>query len=163
MDDSVFIGLSSAWQAFERSRNRGGHDAIAVRLRLNVERSHVVRCPGTEFGMQDSRDGLIPGEQLPEGGRRFDVGVVARRLRETAEVTFVGPYAHGPRGDQFLYLSWRTPGTTRNWVSRSKFRLTSLRWEELVAADRVGDVFAFDASGNMMKATVPVEWRREPR
>ena len=110
--------------------------------------------------MHDSQGVLIPGERLSNGSRRFDIGVVARRLLETGAITFVGPYVQGPASDQFLYLSWRTPGSAKDWVSRSKFRLTSLSWDEMVAADCVGDVFAFDAT-NPPKGTLPLDWRRE--
>lgn len=165
MEDLSFTGLEAAWQAFHRSRNRDGYDAVSVRLRLSAVPFDVVESPrhGAEFGMQDATGELIPGELLPDGHVRFDVGVVARRLRETGAISFVGPYAHGPAGDQFLYLNWRKPGTGNDWVSRRKLRLTSLSWDELLAADQRGDSFAFDATGRMGHSTVPVEWKREKR
>jgi len=164
LDDASFAGLDAASQAFHRSRNRDGYDAVSVRLRLSAVPFDDARFPqhtGTEFGMQDAKGELIPGELLPDGHVLFDVGVVGRRLRETKAITFVGPYAHGPAGDQFLYLNWRKPGTGNDWVSRRKLRLTSVLWDELLAADHLGDAFAFDATGRMGHGSVPVEWRRE--
>ncbi|MGH2634148.1 MAG: DUF5990 family protein [Tepidiformaceae bacterium] len=165
MEDPSFAGLAAAWQAFDRSRNREGYEAVSVRLRLSLTPFDTAEFPelvGTEFGMQDSKGDLIPGERLPGGRIRFDVGVVARRQRETGVVTFIGPYAHGPAGDEFLYLNWRKPGGGKDWVWRRKFRLTALSWDALVAADAARDLFAFDGTGRMGHSTVPVEWQRGP-
>lgn len=164
MSDDAFAGLAAARVVFARSRNREEHEWVAVRLRLSLLPYDVRQFPelaGTKFGMQDSGGRLLIPREEGAGRMVFDVGVLARRNRLTGAVSFLGPYAHGPAGDQFLYLNWRKPEMPGEWVWRRKFRLTSLAWEELVAADAAGETFAFDGTGRPGHNTAPVDWKRE--
>ncbi len=166
MENGQFAGLSAAWQAFERSRNRESHEAVRLRLRLSLLPYDVTEFPeleGAEFGMQDLKGTLIRPEERDDGRSMFEVGVVARRNRTNGTVSILGPYAHGPAGDEFLYLNWRVPGRSTQWIWRRKFRLTSLDWGEIVTADANGEVFSFDGTGRTGHNTARINWQREPR
>lgn len=139
---------------------------MSLRLRLSLLPYDVAEFPeleGAEFGMQDAKGTLIKPEERNDGRSVFEVGVVARRNRTTGTVTFLGPYAHGPAGDEFLYLNWRVPGTSGPWIWRRKFPLTWLDWDEIVKAEAQREVFGFDGTGRTGHDTARINWQREPR
>ena len=154
-------GLAQAWKAFERSRDHAECDAVAVRLCVTTDPSVAAQHPdlaGTEFGMQDRNGDLQYGTPLPGGRLGYQAGIVAKRHRGSGAVRFVGPYASGPAGDEFVYMSWRVPGVAA-WTMRLKLRLTALVWEELVAADANRQTFSADVTGRLPHDnTKPVGW-----
>jgi len=165
-DDSRWAGLAEARAMLERSRPRTGFEGCELRLRLLLTPYSTTEFPeleGADFGMQDKKGVLIPGELRAEGRWSFEVGALARRQMATGVVTFLGPYVHGPAGDEFFYLNWRAPEAAPNsWTWRRKYRLTSLTWEEVAAAFAAGHAFEADGSGRTGHNTAPVEWRPVP-
>ncbi len=158
-----FAGLDEAFVAFERSKNRTVHESVAVRLRLHLIPFDTAKFPelvGAEFGMANKSGVLLLPEITDEGRFLFRVGVVASRNKESGQVTFLGPYAHGRPGDEFLYLNWRKDGTPGPWLWRRKFSLRSLTWDELVEADGLDDSFSFDATGRRGHDSTPITWLR---
>ncbi len=164
--DSRWRGLAEARTTFERSRPRDAFDGHELRLRLLLSPYPTTEFPeleGTEFGMQDKKGVIIPGELLPSGHWCFEVGACARRHRETGAITFLGPYIHGPAGDEFLYLNWRKPDAPANtWIWRRKWRVTSLSWDEIAAATTTGAHFEHDGTGQAGHNTAPIDWRLAP-
>lgn len=162
---SEWIGLDEARQSLERSRPRASFEGVDLRLVLELIPPGADEFPelaGTEFGMQDRKGLLIHGTPTDGGGRRFEVGAVARRNLVTGAVNFLGPYVHGPSGSEFLYLNWRRPNAPPNeWVWRRKFPLAPITWEAAVEAALAGAAFFADGTGRRAHATVPVEWRRQ--
>lgn len=156
-------GLNEAWKAFERTRDHADCDAVAVSLRVLCDPSVAAAAQpnlGTcEFGMQD-RDGNLQLGTEKEGGKlRYRAGIIAKRNRITGIVRFVGPYASGPAGDEFVYMSWREPGATASTM-RLKLRVTALPWDDLIDADAKHRVFVYDATGRLPNAnTKPVLWQ----
>jgi hypothetical protein len=156
------LGLADAWKAFERTRDRADCDAVAVRLTVSCDprpaaAEHGI-APGWQFGMQDRGNAVYAGVAIDGERWEFQIGVVAKRNRSTGEVRFVGPFAHGTAGDEFLYLNWR-PETGTGWAMRIKMPLTPLCWEQLVEADAAGTSFHFDATGRAPHYRRQVEWQ----
>lgn len=60
------------------------------------------------------------------------------RRRADGRPDFLGPFAHGPAGDRFLYLSWgvQQPGGDLEMFRRLKVRLGHLDWSVLEDAAR---------------------------
>ncbi len=164
--DSRWQGLAEARASLERTRPRDAFEGHELRLRLLLTPYSTTQFPeleGAQFGMQDKKGVLFPGELLPTGQWCFEVGAFARRHRETGALTFLGPYIHGPVGDEFLYLNWRAPDATANtWVWRRKWRVTSLTWDAIAAAAAAGAHFEHDGTGQIAHTTAPIEWRLQP-
>ena len=160
--DGRFRGLPDAQRAFERSRNRDAYEALPVYLRLFLRPYDTARFPellDAEFGMQDGKGVLLAGELQPDGRFLFEVAVVARRHRKSGALMFLGPYAHGTAGDQFLYLNWRVRGvTTNNWIWRRKVSLRSLDWRRIQESEAAGRAFEFDATGRTGHDRTPFQW-----
>ncbi len=156
-------GLNEAWKAFERTRDHADCDAVGVSLRVlcdpGVASAAQPILAGCDFGMQD-RDGNLHAGTEREGGKlRYRAGVVAKRNRTTGAIRFVGPYASGPAGEEFVYMSWRQPGATA-WTMRIKLLLQSLTWDEMIDADTKHRAFVYDATGRLPHAnTKTVLWQ----
>jgi hypothetical protein len=155
-------GLAEAWNGFERTRDHADCDAVSVRLRITGDDSVVAKIPelaGSEFGLQDRSESLMAGTPQPDGKLAYECGIVAKRHRITGVIRFVGPYACGPAGDEFLYVSFRNPGTKNAWIIRLKLRLTNLTWDDMMAAEAKGETFSADISGRTpAHGTRPVPW-----
>ena len=107
----------------------------SVRLRI-VYRGD--RLPGWrggpgDFGVQDKSNGLSPGVAGDGGTVIFDLSVEVKSGNAAAPV-FVGPLAHGPPRERFLYLSWRD--ATGAYARRLKLPLGAIGWRDIAAARR---------------------------
>jgi hypothetical protein len=154
-------GLADAWKAFERTRDRAECDAVAVRLYVHGDDSALAVHPdlaSAEIGLQDRDEALMPGTRRPDGKLGYDCGVVAKKHRTTGVIRFIGPYVHGPAGDEFLYVSFRNR-TTKAWIIRLKLRLMGLHWNDVVSADTKGQTFSADISGRTPAHSMrPMSW-----
>jgi hypothetical protein len=83
------------------------------------------------FGAQDKDEALHHGAIGADGGVTFDLQVEVKPETAGAPV-FVGPFAHGPAGGRFLYLSWRN--RTGEYAQRFKLPLGSITWADIRAA-----------------------------
>src|SRR5215203_5218746 len=131
-------GLNEAWKAFERTRDHTDCDAVAVHLRVICDpavaaSTHGILA-GCDFGMQDRDGKLHAGTRQEDGKLLYKAGTVAKRNRTSGDLRFVGPYASGPAGEEFVYMSWRQPGASA-WTMRIKLQLQSLAWDAMVDAD----------------------------
>jgi hypothetical protein len=86
-----------------------------------------------DFGVQDKSDGLSAGVAGEGGSVIFDLSVELKPGHAAAPV-FVGPLAHGPPGERFLYLSWRNAAGA--YARRLKLPLGSIGWSDIAAARR---------------------------
>ena len=161
MESQSFDGLAESWRAAERTRDFRDCESLPVKLRLHCDPGVVgathAELQGTDFGMQDRGGNWLEGRAGADSTRVFDVAVVAMRHRDTGRLRFVGPYAQGPAGDEFIYLNWKIDGQP-GWVWRIKMPLTPLTWEQVAAADAAGQCLEFDATGRIPHDRVPVVW-----
>ena len=70
----------------------------------------------------------LPSLQVADGERMivFDFTLAVKPGRDGAP-NFTGPFASGPAGDRFVYLSWRSiPRGV--WINRIKARLADIDW-----------------------------------
>lgn len=129
-----------------------GERSIRVRVRLAAPPPRA--CAGyadIEGGLQ-RKDEVLPGEVGADGLPRFAGELRARRDNATGAPIFLGPFAFGPPGGRFLYVSWSAvqparPDAGRAMFRRAKVPLGGITWgqvEEL--AGRPGAV---------LEATVP--------
>lgn len=97
-------------------------------------------------------------------GADFKVG----RQRDGSP-NFLGPYAHGPVGDRFVYLSWGVKSGGRfAMFRRLKLRLGHLTWRQIERSRASGEPIRVtlkltDAHGGPLCATPPathVKWER---
>jgi len=97
---------------------------MAGELKLRViSRRAPDRVEGraTEFGLQDKKKVLRPGEPFGDGQLVFDVDVGVE-LELGAEPRFRGPLVHGKSGAYHLYIGWRHAGADV-WINRLKVAL----------------------------------------
>jgi hypothetical protein len=105
-----------------------------VRLLLTCQNPPPATSEGrpAEFGLQDARQVLHPGDLLPDGGLRFELDVTVKPRAATGAPAFSGPFVHGPAIGRFLYLGWRRIGAP-NYIRRYKVPLATITWETLAA------------------------------
>ena len=117
------------------------------------------------FGAQDKDEALHHGAIGPDGHVTFDLQVEVKPETTGAPI-FVGPFAHGPAGKRFLYLSWRN--RTGEYAQRFKLPLGSITWADLHAARRadqplLGEVIDLQpratTTGANIGGTRPIVWK----
>ena len=108
-----------------------------IDFRLRYDGAGPVHWSGgpEHFGLQDKAELLHAGAADPDGGVSFDFTLEAKSGSSAAPV-FVGPFAHGPAGGRFLYLSWRN--RTGEYAQRLKIPLASIGWAEIKRAREGG-------------------------
>lgn len=111
------------------------------------------------LGLQDDKEQLHGGRQGADGKLAFDFTLKVKQGPDPDRPIFTGPFAHGPRNERFVYLSWqRTDGP--GYVNRIKIRLTDIDWPLVRAAQTSGRSLITDASGRAAGGgRVPVAWR----
>jgi hypothetical protein len=116
------------------------------------------------FGVQDKDDRLMPATPLPDGGVAFDFSLVVA-VNDAGAPDFAGPFAHGPRGGRFVYLSWRN--ATGAYAQRFKLPLdtvTAALIDQALGAGRpitgtlVIDRQRATKTGANVGGTRPIEW-----
>jgi hypothetical protein len=138
-----------------------------VRLRVVYRGTGPVFWSGgpEHFGAQDKDEALHHGVVGPDGSVTFDLRVDVKPEGAGAPV-FVGPFAHGPAGGRFLYLSWRN--RTGEYAQRFKLPLGSITWTQIRAArqtDRplLGEVIDLQpratTTGANIGGTRQVDWK----
>ena len=104
----------------------------------------------TEFGIQDKKKLLEPGE-LIKSGLSFTVTATAKNDDGVAK--FSGPFIHrGNGGKQHLYIGWRYLGD-ETWINRLKVQL-EMPWSlaaKAVANDLVLRVDAYGPEWGVLK------------
>ncbi len=96
-------------------------------MRVEVLGTLCPVLPGVTVGIQ--RRAEVVEEQPADGGdRRWLIEV------EVKDGDFRGPYAHGRRGERFLYLSWQSPVSGR--FRRAKLMLAAVPPAVLAAAQQ---------------------------
>lgn len=110
------------------------------------------------FGLQDKKGGMHDGVPGSDGLTRFDLTLSVATAPDGAP-DFGGPFASGPRGERFVYLSWqRTNGA--GFMNRIKVRLKDIDWALIRAAQADGKRLEADLQGATTGGgTRPVEWR----
>ena len=117
------------------------------------------------FGAQDKDEALHRGDVGPDGSVTFDLRVEVKPEGHGAPV-FVGPFAHGPAGKRFLYLSWRN--RTGEYAQRFKLPLGSITWAAIHAARQadgplLGEVIDLQpratTTGANIGGTRPIVWK----
>ena len=94
----------------------------------------------TEFGLQDKKQVVHPGQAQADGSVHYEFEVQVKRNEATDAPRFLGPYVHGTPAGPFLYLSWRhTEPEQAPWIRRLKVPLSAITWEQIEIAGRAAD------------------------
>jgi hypothetical protein len=122
-------------------------------------------CGGpNDFGVQDKSGGLFAGAAEEGESVVFDLAVEVKPDGGTQPV-FVGPLAHGPTTERFLYLSWRN--VSGEYARRLKLPLGSIAWSDIAAARRADQPLVAElvdhpkvtSTGAHIGGSRPVRWR----
>lgn len=113
---------------------KGSEETHSIRLRL-ICLTPPVSSEGepTAFGLQDKHQTIDPGHRVADGAVEYECVVKVRR-GQSDRPRFSGPCVHGTATDHFLYLSWRRETEPPEWIRRLKVSLSSITWEQVVAA-----------------------------
>ncbi len=134
--------------------------ADQVRFRLLHDNAPPVHDTGEPylFGLQTTKQEIIPGQELAGGGMAFDFEPTVKSGRDPEQPAFYGPLASGPVGDRFVYLAWKAterPG----YINRLKARLQAITWDQVRDAQLLNKVFEASMAGRMPHDTQPIPWR----
>ena len=114
---------------------------------------------GATFGLQDNSTTanwvLHSGKRKPNGDLHFECEVRVRPSARTGEPNFLGDFVHGPSEKRFLYLSWRPKDCRLSqpeppspcWQRRMKIHLSTITWELIEEAIRLGGVLEATVEG----------------
>jgi hypothetical protein len=97
-------------------------EPLSIRLICLEPPPELYEGEPTEFGLQDRDQRLHAGLQQVDGSLCFSFEIEVRTTDDS--VAFAGPFVHGKRGDQFLYLSQRRPAG--DWIKRLKIPLSGI-------------------------------------
>jgi hypothetical protein len=89
------------------------------------------------FGLQDTKQEIVPGERQPNGLLAFDFALKVKQGKDPNRPVFIGRFASGPVDDRFVYLSWRAIDRG-DYINRVKARLATVDWK-MVRASREQD------------------------
>src|SRR3569833_2184703 len=84
------------------------------------------------FGLQDKKGAMHDGVARGAGLTQFDLDLTIVAAPDGTP-DFGGPFASGPRGQRFVYLSWRR-ADCGSFMNRIKVRLADIDWPLLRAA-----------------------------
>jgi hypothetical protein len=136
------------------------HDEIQMRLIRadDVPVSHELDEPYV-FGLQDTKQTIIPGERRADGTLVFDFTLRVKVGADPDRPVFLGCFASGPVQDRFVYLSWRS--VPRGvWINRVKARPGSIEWKLVRAAQSANRPLVADMTGwGPGDPRKHVEWR----
>ncbi|HEX4156608.1 MAG TPA: DUF5990 family protein [Acidobacteriaceae bacterium] len=121
-----------------------------VRMRLiradDVPASHAFPEEEVQFGLQDTKGVIVPGERGAKGEFIFDFTLTVRRGAKGNGPVFTGRFASGTAEDRFVYLSWwSVPRGV--WINRVKARLGAIDWEMVRAAQKADRPIVADMTG----------------
>jgi hypothetical protein len=122
-------------------------------LQVTIE-IHCVRLPPCEWKDQCLYLGIQEGKALMEAVP-VDAGdivfrpVLRARRHADGTVSFLGPFAQGPRAERFIYLVWAggARGAPAVMTGRVKLHLNHLTWEQVEKAA---------ARGKAIKVALPL-------
>ena len=101
-----------------------------------------------EFGLQDTKQVIVPGTRRADGAFVFDFSLHVKPGKDPARPVFTGRFASGPADDRFVYLSWRALEASQgHHINRLKARLGTIDWELVRAAQASGGRLTADMSG----------------
>ena len=111
------------------------------------------------LGLQDTKQTIHPGKRQGDGKLAWDFAVTVKPTPSDGHPLFGGPFASGPAGDRFVYLSWRSLARG-DYINRVKARLTDIDWPLIQAAQAAGRPLVADLTGRPPGGgRVPVPWR----
>ena len=143
-----------------RSTSQTGPTATSLPARLRIRylnppdpRQHHAR-----FGLQEKRPGdWVLHERTTEadGAFVFECDCEAKKLPGETAPDFVGRFVQGPRGERFLYLSWKPDGWSAGepepgpevWVRRIKIHLSGISWAKIRVAAKAGGFLETSIAG----------------
>jgi len=136
--------------------------ASELRLRLIRDGDAPATNPLADefvFGLQDTKQQIHAGVRQSDGKLAWDFTVTVKTAASGNRPVFGGPFASGPAGDRFVYLSWRSLARG-DYINRVKARLTDIDWPLIHAAQAAGRPLVADLTGRPPGGgRVPVEWR----
>lgn len=130
-----------------------------VRLRLLHDNDPPAHDTGEPyvFGLQTTKQEILPGRTLPGGGLVFDFELKVKPGTDAEHPVFGGPLACGPVDDRFVYLSWKAV-LRGGYINRIKARLSSITWDQVRQAQKPGRVLEADMKGRTPHDTRSLVW-----
>jgi predicted enzyme related to lactoylglutathione lyase len=101
----------------------------------------------TEFGLQDKKQSLHPGERHMDSSIRYDFTATVERKSGQSAPRFGGPFVHGTPDAPFLYLGYREAQAGAAWIKRIKIPLSQITWAQAEAASAPGKLLEGMVSG----------------
>jgi len=135
-------------------------DTKRVRMRLLRDDPVPPHADGSafRFGLQNKEE-IFEGRPCPDGKLAFDFEMTVTAGSDPERPLFGGPFASGPAGERFVYLSWQRLNG-RGYVNRIKARLADLDWPLVRKAQASGKVLEADMSGRGPGGgRIRVDWR----
>ena len=132
-----------------------------IRMRLLRDSDAPPSSDGSacSFGIQNTKGELFAARRRGDGMFVFDFDLTVARAPGLDRPNFTGPFASGPRGERFVYLSWARPGGA-GYVNRIKARLADIDWPLLEQGWKLGKRLEADMSGRAAGGgRVRVAWR----
>lgn len=87
---------------------------------------------GIHLGMQKDKELFEP--TLASGERIVFHPVLRARRNANGSANFLGPFAHGPKAERFLYLVWTAMKSSASMFGRVKVHLNHLKWADVEKA-----------------------------
>jgi len=139
-----------------------GAPATELRLRLVRDGDAPATNPLADeyvFGLQDTKQTIHPGARQADGKLAWDFAVTVKIAAAGGKPVFGGPFASGPAGDRFVYLSWRSLARG-DYINRVKARLGDIDWAQIRAAQACDRPLVADLTGRPPGGgRIPVAWR----
>lgn len=98
------------------------------------------------FGLQDTKQQIVPGERRPDGTFAFDFSLNVKHGKTRDVPVFTGQFASGPVDDRFVYLSWFAIDRG-DFINRVKARLSNIDWKMVRTAQAQDKAITADMTG----------------
>jgi hypothetical protein len=122
-------------------------------LEVTIE-IHCIRLPSSDWQGQclhlGIQEGKVLGDAVSVDVERVGFRPVVRaRRHDDGSVSFLGPFAQGPRAERFIYLVWASGarGAPAAMIGRIKLHLSHITWAQVEKAA---------ARGKPLKVTLPL-------
>lgn len=131
---------------------------MSVHLRIRCLNPLNPRQYRAQFGLQVKRPGdwvLHEGTTGADGALVFECDCEVKKVPGETAPDFAGQFVQGPRGERFLYISWKPDGWSAGgpepgpgvWLRRIKLHLSGITWTKVREATKTGGLLETSIDG----------------